>query len=347
MTNSTSGRPGRGRPSREVIYKRFATAIDELANYGGLPKPYEAKSLWDHLWHLEAHHSTAIEGNTLVLREVETLLEQGRAVGAKELKDYMEVLGYAEATRWVYQQAVAPDEWSHDGLVTVTEVRRVHALAMAKVWEVAPHPDAHDTEGPGNWRQHEIQEFAGGMKPPTFPLIPSEITAWVDRANHLQEQITDGSLTIAAVPEELARLHREFECVHPFIDGNGRSGRLLLNLLLIRLGWPPAIILKEQRRKYLRALERSDQGDDGPLAEVISRSVVDNLHRLIPNIAGPAKYVPLEALVDDDFSLVALKQAASRGRLEAIIGSDGRYRSSKSALEEYKASKYSRGEKKQ
>ena len=55
----------------------------------------------------------------------------------------------------------------------------------------------------------------------------------------------------------------------------------------------------------------------------------------------------LEALVDDDFSLVALKQAASRGRLEAIIGSDGRYRSSKSALEEYKASKYSRGEKKQ
>ena len=71
MTNSTSGRPGRGRPSREVIYKRFATAIDELANYGGLPKPYEAKSLWDHLWHLEAHHSTAIEGNTLVLREVD------------------------------------------------------------------------------------------------------------------------------------------------------------------------------------------------------------------------------------------------------------------------------------
>ena len=80
---------------------------------------------------------------------------------------------------------------------------------------------------------------------------------------------------------------------------------------------------------------------------MISRSIVDNLHRLIPNIAGPAKYVPLEALVDDDFSLVALKQAASRGRLEAIIGSDGRYRSSKSALEEYKASKYSRGEKKQ
>ena len=345
MTNSDGSRPGRGRPSRDVVYQRFATAIDELANYGGLPKPYEAKKLWDELWHLEAHHSTAIEGNTLILREVALLLDQGRAVGSKELKDYMEVLGYAEAARWVYQQAVEPDSWEHDGLVTLTEVRRIHTFAMAKVWEVTPHPDAYDSEGPGNWRQHEIQEFAGGMKPPTFPLIPSEIAAWVDRANLLRPQIADGSVPVAAVPEELAKLHREFECIHPFIDGNGRTGRLLLNLLLIRLGWPPAIILKEQRRRYLRALERSDEGDDGPLAEVISRSVVDNLHRLIPNIAGPAKFVPLEALVDDEFSLLALKQAASRGRLEAIIGNDGRYRSSKAAVAEYKASKYLRSSK--
>ncbi|MFT4229634.1 MAG: Fic family protein [Microbacterium sp.] len=345
MTNPGGSRPTRGRPRRDALYRRFATAIDELANYGGLPKPDEAKTLWDHLWHLEAHHSTAIEGNTLVLREVERLLEEGRAVGAKGLKDYMEVLGYADAARWVYQQAVEPGEWAHEGLVTVTEVRRIHSLAMAKVWEVAPHPDATEAEGPGNWRRHEIQEFDGGMKPPTFPLVPAEIGGWVDRVNELRVKITTGGLLIAAVPEELARLHREFECIHPFIDGNGRSGRLLLNLLLIRLGWPPAIILKEQRLKYLRALERSDAGDDGPLAEVISRAVVDSLHRLIPNIAGPATFVPLEALADDEFSLVALKQAASRGRLEAIIGDDGRYRSSKAAVDEYRISRYSRGAK--
>lgn len=70
-----------------------------MSNYDGLPKPCETKSLWDDLWHLEAHHSTAIEGNTLVLREVERLLEEGRAVGSKELKEYMEVLGYADASR--------------------------------------------------------------------------------------------------------------------------------------------------------------------------------------------------------------------------------------------------------
>lgn len=343
MTNSPEQRPARGRPPREVVYARFAAAINELANYGGLPKPVEAKQLWDDLWHLEAHHSTAIEGNTLVLREVEQLLRDGRAVGSKELKDYLEVLGYAEASRWVYEQAVEPDEWQHDGLVNLTEVRRVHALALGKVWEVAPHPDATPREAPGNFREHEIQPLSGGMVPPTHPLVVSELTAWVDEVNQLNVDLAAGA-PVDTVPERLAHVHVEFERIHPFIDGNGRTGRLIVNLVLIRLGWPPAIILKEQRRRYLKALARADQGELAPLAEVIARSVIDNLHRLIPNIAGPAKYVPLEALVDEEFSLVALRQAASRGRLQAILAPDGRYRSSRAAVEAYKATKYVRRE---
>jgi Fic family protein len=342
MTTSSHDRTPRGRPSRVAVYQRFATAIDELRRYGGLPTPLEAKQLWDDVWHLEAHHSTAIEGNTLVLREVEQLLEQGRAVGSKELKDYMEVLGYAEAARWVYEQGVDPDDREHHGLITVTEVRRVHALAMAKVWEVAPHPDASPDEAPGSFRQHEIRPFPGGMTPPTHPLVSAGVASWVEQVNRFGDALADGTLGVAAAPDALAHIHTDFERLHPFIDGNGRTGRLLLNLILARLGWPPAVIFKEQRRRYLGALDRADHGDLGPLAELIARSVVDNLHRLIPNIAGPAKYVPLEALADEEFSLAALKQAAGRGRLEAIIGTDGRYRSSRAAVEAYKASKYSR-----
>jgi len=343
MTTSSHDRVPWGRPSRAAIYQRFAAAIDDLGRYGGLPTPLEAKQLWDDVWHLEAHHSTALEGNTLVLREVEQLLEQGRAVGSKELKDYMEVLGYSEAARWVYEQGVDVDEYGRDGLVSVTEVRHVHELAMAKVWEVAPHPDAYPGEGPGNFRQHDIRPFPGGMTPLTHPLVKAGVSSWVDHVNRLSDGIADGTVGIADVPEALARIHTDFERLHPFIDGNGRTGRLLLNLVLTRLGWPPAVIFKKQRRRYLSALDHADRGDLGPLGELIARSVVDNLHRLIPSIAGPAKYVPLEALVDDEFSLAALKQAAGRGRLEAIIGADGRYRSSRAALEAYKASKYTRG----
>jgi Fic family protein len=324
MTTSSQDRAPRGRPSRTAIYQRFGAAIEDLGRYGGLPTPVEAKQLWDDVWHLEAHHSTALEGNTLVLREVEQLLDQGRAVGAKELKDYMEVLGYSEAARWVYQQGVEPDKRGRDGLV-------------------APHPAASSDEAPGSFRQHDIHPFPGGMTPPTHPLVPAGVTSWVDQANRFGATFADGTLGVADVPEILARIHVDFEQLHPFIDGNGRAGRLLLNLILTRLGWPPAVVFKGQRRHYFTALDRADRGDLGPLAELIARSVIDNLHRLIPNIAGPAKYVPLESLADEEFSLAALKQAAGRGRLEAIIGTDGRYRSSRAAVEAYKVSKYSRG----
>ena len=298
--------------------------------------------MWDDLWHLEAHHSTAIEGNTLVLREVESLLQDGRAIGAKDLKEYMEVLGYGEAARWVYEQALSPVDPQSDSLITLTEVREIHRSAMRRVWDIAPHPDATDRESPGNFRQHEIHPFDGGMQPPTHPIVHAEITAWVDRVNTFGAIVTSGSVALREIPEILARLHNEFERIHPFIDGNGRAGRLVLNLILVRLGWPPAIIFKRQRSAYLAAQDRADHGDYSALAELISRSVIDNLHRLIPNIAGPAKYVPLQSLHDDEFSLVALKQAARRGRLEAIQGSDGLWRSSRAAVEAYRASRYKR-----
>jgi Uncharacterized conserved protein len=71
--------------------------------------------------------------------------------------------------------------------------------------------------------------------------------------------------------------HAAFERIHPFIDGNGRVGRLLTNLLLVRLGYPPAIIQKRQRERYLKALAQADRSDAGPLGELIARAVIDNL----------------------------------------------------------------------
>ena len=112
----------------------------------------------------------------------------------------------------------------------------------------------------------------------------------------------------------------------------------------MRLGYPPVIIFKRQREAYLTALQRADAGDRGALGELIARAMYDNLNRfIVPNVAGPARFVPLLALVTKDTSLAALRQAAQRGRLEAFQGADGVWRSSRKAVERYLASRRTGG----
>lgn len=327
-----------GRPTRASLYSRLDTQIAELwLRMGGLPSPLEASDIWRGIWFEEAHHSTAIEGNTLVLKQVEVLLEQGRAIGNKELREYMEVRGYADASEWVYKQALAPDRADTQRTLTVTEIRDVHRAAMAPVWDVAPHPEATDRERPGSFREHEIHPFPGGMHPVSWVLVPAEIATWADDINGLEARSAD-------FPGRLAELHCRFEQIHPFIDGNGRTGRLLLNLVLVRLGYPPVIVYKRQRSDYLRALRRADSGDPGLLGELLARSILDNLYRfIVPAVAGPARLVPLAALADEDLNAGALRVAAKRGRLQASQGADGQWRSTRNWVDEYRVSRYRRG----
>jgi len=118
---------------------------------------------------------------------------------------------------------------------------------------------------------------------------------------------------------------------------NGRAGRPLLNLILVRLGYASAIISKRDRTRYLQALDQCDKGEPGPLAEQLARSVIDNLHRfVVPNIAGPARLVPLRSLEDREVTYAAIRQAARRRRLVAHQGSDGAWRASRLAVQQYK-----------
>jgi Fic family protein len=331
--------PSRGRPSRIAVYQRLDDAVTELRErLGGLPRPTEAEGIWAELWHNEAHNSTALEGNTLVLKEVERLLDEGRAVGSKPLRDYMEVQGYADAATWVYGQALEPGDWQTGQLLSLQEVRHIHHLCMAPVWTIAPHPHADGTEAPGSFRRHEIAEFPGGMTPPS----------WTD-VNHLMGdliEVTDllrSRPGLEPLPEALARIHNRFEQVHPFLDGNGRTGRLVLNLTLVRLGYPPAIIFKREREKYLQTMRRADQGDFGPLGELLARSITNNLYKFVlPAVAGPVKLVPLAALASADVTENSLRVAAMRGRLRAVKADDGTWRSSKNWVDQYRATRYQR-----
>jgi Fic family protein len=328
-----------GRPSRAAIYERLQKQVDELRDeLGGLPSPDRAEAIWRGIWLEEAHNSTAIEGNTLVLKQVAQLLEEGRAVGNKELSEYLEVRGYADAANWVYAHGIDPGDWGGEELIALAEVREIHSRAMTPVWDVAPHPQATPRERPGSLREHDIEPFPEGMKPPEWPQVPALMNDWVADARALRD--IDASDLI----EALAGLHARFEQIHPFLDGNGRAGRLLLNLMLVRLGYPPAIVYKADRERYLAALRRADRGEPGPLGELLARAVLDNLYKfVVPAMADRERLVPLPALATKELSPNALRVAAVRGRLKALKVADGSWRSSTAWVEEYAATRYKRG----
>lgn len=321
----------RGRPSRASILAAVDRELSELSEIGGLPRPAEADAIWDGIWYEETHNSTAIEGNTLILKEVELLLREGRAVGDKQLSEYLEVQAYAGAARWVYSQAVDPGDWSN-GPLQLTELRHIHELTVGPVWEHFPPAGLLAGEGPGGFRQHDIAPFASGIQPPPFVEVPALVTDWLELVARDPDP-NEHPL------EHLATVHGTFERIHPFRDGNGRVGRLVLNLLLVRRGYPPAIIYKRDRTRYLNALGLADRGHDGALAELIGRAVKHSLDRFVlPQLAGPARLLPLSALVDDGISATALRQAAERGRLRAQSRS-GRWYSTKRWVDEYRRSR--------
>ena len=162
-----------GRPSRADVYRRLDEAVAELRERtGGLPAPAEAEGIWTAIWFEEAHNSTAIEGNTLVLKQVERLLADGVAVGNHELREYLEVRGYAAAAQWVYGHAIEPGPWTDPDLLNLQEVRQVHAMALGVGCGTAPCgnrpgapgqlPRARDPCVPGGHDPTVVDRRAGG-----------------------------------------------------------------------------------------------------------------------------------------------------------------------------------------
>ena len=129
----------------------------------------------------------------------------------------------------------------------------------------APHGDGTRMERSAAFQRdtaRSARELSGTRHPPpprrmtpvSWPFVPAEMASWVDHVNALDP-------SRAVFPEALAALYCRFERIHPFLDGNGRTGRLILNLILVRHGYPPVIIYKRDRARYLRALQRADTGD--------------------------------------------------------------------------------------
>ncbi len=323
MASSISETRGRGRPSLQEVLSLLDEQVALLkGRLGGLPHAVEADEILHTIWIDDVHNSTAIEGNTMTRAQVEDLVERGRASAG--LIENLEVKGYADAADWVYRHAPDYDR------VPVAVVSEVHKLAVNLAWDLEP-PATRDQ--PGAWRKAPVAVRSVKVSVPA--AIPSDLDAWSESTRTLGE----------SHPVVHAAIHHAwFERIHPFADGNGRVGRLLLNFMLIQRGYPPAVIAKGQRPRYLRALGLADEGNPNPLGEVVARAVSGVLTRfLIPNLAGAAKLVPLAALASQGpYPVQYLRLLVFQGKLRAVR--DGHlWLSSRKWLDDYIATRDPRG----
>jgi hypothetical protein len=313
----------RGRPSLQEVLAILDEEVALLHDHlGGLPRAVEADHILREIWIDDVHNSTAIEGNTMTRAQVEELVEHRRA--SASLAEALDVEGYSRAADWVYRNAADYDR------VPVKVVSEVHKIALQLAWQIEP-PVTRDQAGA--WRQGPVRVRAVRVSVPA--AIAADLDTWSKSTGEVE----------GLHPVVHAAVHHAwFERIHPFVDGNGRVGRLLLNFMLIQHGYPPAVILATQRPRYLQGLRLADDGNPNLLAEVIARAVSDTLSRfLIPKLAGEAKLVPLSALAaQSDYGVEYLRVLVGRGKLRALR--QGRlWLSSRAWLGEYRAKRDPRG----
>lgn len=277
--------------------------------------PATLRRLYDDLKILLTYHSNAIEGNTLSLRETQLVIEHGLTVGGHPLRDYLATTNHAAAFALLSTLA------DQDTPLSTAEILDLHRLVMAGILEDA-----------GQWRTIPVTIRGAQLTPPPPPRVPAlmaEWVAWVAPDGPGQQYVPIIRAAIA---------HHGFEAVHPFVDGNGRVGRLLLNLLLMRAGYPPALLLRDWRGSYVQALANADRGNYNPLANLIGRAVEAGLDRYLDvSTAGRAEAeLPLAELArQTEYSAAHLGWLVRQGRLEAVKRG-GRWYSTRAALEQYR-----------
>lgn len=200
------------------------------------------------------YNSNAIEGNTLTLRETDMVLK-GLTIDKKPLKDHMEAIGHKEAFDYVSRLV--------KNNIPLSEyiIKQIHYLVLAD-----------KPQDRGIYRRVPVT-IVGAKHTPIQPyLIEPKIEELLDNYAHSEEDFIS----------KLAKFHIEFEGIHPFIDGNGRTGRLLVNLELMKLGYPPIDIKFTDRMSYYDAFDAYYiKKDIKPMVNLFSKYLLERLNKYI------------------------------------------------------------------
>lgn len=208
------------------------------------------------------YNSNAIEGNTLTLKETAMALE-GMTIDQKPLKDHLEAVGHRDA--FLYVQDIA----TKDMPLSESVIKNIHSLVLI-----------NRPEDKGTYRRIPVRIMGAYTEPLQPYMVQPAMEGLLIENNKRAETMN--------IIERIARFHLEFEGIHPFIDGNGRTGRLILNLDLIRNGYPPINVKFIDRKRYYEAFDAYYRDNDASkmtalIAEYVSERLDEFLALLEKN----------------------------------------------------------------
>lgn len=224
------------------------------------------------------YNSNAIEGNALTLKETYLVLSEGITIKGKSLKDHLEAKNHHEALEFIFEQV------EHDSQHTISEhlIRELQSLVIGSI----------DRSIAGTYRNVEVAITASRHKPPLATEVPGKMADLVKWFRKEQHRLN--SIELAAI------LHHKLVNIHPFADGNGRTARLLMNIVLLQAGYPLVIILKNDRRKYYDTLSLADSGNIDPfivfIARAVERSLDLYLDTITKNRSSATQFISLSEL---------------------------------------------------
>ena len=290
----------------EGILKRLRDSLLTRSPLDQLPD-----DVWKRTSALNTWGTNAIEGNTLTWHEVERLLIEERSVGNKPVRDVIETLQH-EAT--------------FGGLL----VRRRQRIGLQTVLELHESVFRGVKADAGRWRHVNVRIQGSKHTPPRMEKVVDEMERMLADYD-VRDGRGDDIFSLGAW------LHHKFESIHPFSDGNGRIGRLLLNLHFLKHNWPPVHILPPDRKRYLSAMEKGHSSDLSGLVlllkELTGRSILDLLNQLgtAEDELRPLQYFEAKG----PYSAQYLRLRAGQGRLPALKVS-GDWHTSTRALRLYR-----------
>lgn len=278
----------------EALYKRIMEKKERLDALRPIPKAVLLR-LREQFSVEFAYNSNAIEGNSLTLRETRMVIEDGITIRGKPLREHFEAINHQKAFSFLEDMAKS------GAGITEDVIKEVHRLILSGI----------EDDYAGRYRDANVRIAGVTKSPPRFEKVPGLMTGYVKHVKENPQKLND--------IEMASFVHYGLVEIHPFIDGNGRTARLVMNLFLMGRGFPITMVLKTDRRAYYDRLVSANDGDIKPFMDFIGRCVERSLSLYLDAFDKGPGYVSIaEAAKKTPYSQEYLSLLARRGVIDAL-----------------------------